>query len=1256
MEHDCRFFMQNARSAALCLTSLFLIASMMPFAAAIATFEEPTLKIDDSENHESQQPPAIKNLIGQKAFEDATPKTSSSSGRAACPSPSSLQSDGGSNGDAGADANTSRSLGTNPNSGATGTQGCVDATDTDDWYTVTTTAGKDVDVELVVPTGADFDLYLVDSTGNEYDYAWSEYDDPLEKVSTGGTSFSGVASTFYINVRAYSGDGQYTLRTWTNNTPPKPDLTITSITEPVSGQAGATVSVTYVVENIYNTTSDSFEVQFILSTDQTYDFLDELIDASEGEAALAENTSRTTTTNVQLPSNLANGTYYWLLFVDGYDNVTEHNESNNFLASDGVMLVGESCDDLHPNGVDDAGLGADAPNNESAASTSMGQNVTDSYTGCIDGIEGNDVFSFDVPANHTIEAQITLDQSVFFTVRLTDASSTSIDYVGSQGFVTTLGTDYDGIGGVYFVNITRSGTGVNWTMDIWTNYSTPKANLIINSVEPQSLTSSAGSTVLADIEINNTGTLLAPASTLTAWLSVDGALSDLDLELGNISIPSLDINESQMVQFSGSVPASAQGGNYTFIVMADSDELIDEKSEDDNEASANESILVDQKATACPTQNDGMSGSDAGEDETGAALLGQDVSMTITGCVHKDVDDADWFEVTVSPGLNLTVTLVNSPDQDADVYLRDSAGEWFDRGFLSGSNDETVTTESSTTYAGAGGTFYISVEAWLSLGVYTLVIETEGVDPNSFNCGQQNDVGLGQDAPSGNGINIGINPSMGGEGCFSGLDESDIFAFAINNNENFDFTFDADTSLPFTATLQDAAGNLVAYADNTSYGMVFQSLDTPYEGQTKDYTIIVDAGGASGLYNMSLNIVGSAPADVGIETLVCPGNHTSGEEVQVSWELISLRGPANDATIVIHVDLLDANGSEIARMVTTQANVTTQGNITFGADSEFYTTPDEASTGMYSCQITIDVNDDLAEGNEENNVMIGDAFMIQNEEELWANDVDRDGFNTTDTGDGIVDDCPTTFGESSIDRYGCADIDEDGVSNLNDFWPLDDSQALDTDLDSFGDNPLGTDGDQCPDVPGVANGEGGDGCPAAVVDEDGDGVNDAQDACLGTPTGTAVGADGCEIQDDGTTPVDNSTDNQSTGGENNTTLPGDDGNIDDDTVDDSDETAGPADVQSDSELFGMSPMVVYGIAGLVIVSLLSMLLLRGRSKGPTSAFAAQEKAYDAATLPASDPTITAEQLAYEQQLLASGYPADYARAYADQHFRPWLKN
>ncbi len=63
-------------------------------------------------------------------------------------------------------------------------------------------------------------------------------------------------------------------------------------------------------------------------------------------------------------------------------------------------------------------------------------------------------------------------------------------------------------------------------------------------------------------------------------------------------------------------------------------------------------------------------------------------------------------------------------------------------------------------------------------------------------------------------------------------------------------------------------------------------------------------------------------------------------------------------------------------------------------------------------------------------------------------------------------------------------------------------------------------------------------------------------------------------------------------------------------------------------------------------------------------FAAQDLAYAGygqqqqvvaqAPMAALDPSITAEQLAYEQQLTTAGYPADYARQYADQHFRPWL--
>lgn len=1184
-------------------------------------------------------------------FKEPQQKTTTG-GRAACVA----QSDAGTPGDAGSDANTSRSLGTNPNSGQSGVQGCVDSTDTEDWYEITTTAGKDVDVELVVPSGMDFDLYLMDSSGTIVDY--SESVTALEKVSTSGTSLSSNAGTFYIEVLVYSGDGQYSLRTWTNNTPPRPDLILSSIVEPSSGQPGSTVNVEYVVENIYNTTSDAFEVQFVLSTDQTYDFNDELIDTSQAEAALAENTSRTTTTQVLLPSNLANGTYYWLLFVDGYDNVTENNESNNFLASTGVMLVGDSCDDLHPNGQDDAGLGADAPQDEANASTPMGTNVTASYTGCIDGIDGNDVFSFNVPANHTLDATLILNESVAVYIELVDGNLGFIDYAYSfgttEGSVSTFGTSYDGVGGTYYVNLSRSGTGVDWSLDIWTNYSTPAPNLVIDNITAP-LIASAGNSITLDVEVNNTGTQLAPASLLTAWLSVEGTLADHDIEIGNMSVPALDINESGLFQFTLVIPSNTPGGNYSIIAMIDSDEQIDEKSESDNTAESFELILIDSKATSCPTQDDAMSGGDAGEDEATALYLGMDISTTIYACVHKDIDDDDWFEIEVSPGLNLTVTLVNSADQDADVYLHDDQGVWFERGFLGGSSDETVSTADSTGFSGTGGTFFISVQSWSSLGIYTLIIETEGVDSDSFNCGQQDDLGIGEDAPAGNGIDIGQNPTTSGEGCFSGFDESDVFSFTVNDGKNFQIEFTADSALAFTATLTDVSGNVIAYADNASYGTVFTSFGTEFEGKTKDYVLVIDSNGGAGFYNLSIEGLDSAPADIAISSLVCPTDHTSGSEVQITWELVSLRGNANAATITLYLDLIDLDGEEIGRIAVQTITVSGEYNTTFGSGGESYTTLEERVSGIYNCRLTIDVDNVLMESNESNNQAIGTPFFIQNEEELWANDVDRDGFNTTDSGDGIVDDCPTTYGDSTIDRVGCADLDGDGVSNLNDLWPFEPSQSLDTDGDSYGDNPEGLDGDACPEVAGVANGDGGDGCPAIDTDADNDGVEDINDQCPETPEGTVVGIDGCETDDGQTNQDENSTvdtnvtlgSNVTDGGEDNTN-PNEDGG--DDTTDGA---------QSNSEIFGMDTVTIGIIAGAIVIILFSLVLIvrgRGGNSGEDKLFEQQQMAYASITgLPAADPSITPEQLAYEQQLLAAGYPADYARTYADQHFRPWLK-
>ena len=90
----------------------------------------------------------------------------------------------------------------------------------------------------------------------------------------------------------------------------------------------------------------------------------------------------------------------------------------------------------------------------------------------------------------------------------------------------------------------------------------------------------------------------------------------------------------------------------------------------------------------------------------------------------------------------------------------------------------------------------------------------------------------------------------------------------------------------------------------------------------------------------------------------------------------------------------------------------------------------------------------------------------------------------------------------------------------------------------------------------------------------------------------------------------------------------------------------------------------FGIAiAIIVVLLLTVFFVMGRNSGKDD-FDVQQKAYADASYAAvaavsgfggADASITPEQLAYEQQLMAAGYPADYARAYADQHFRPWLK-
>jgi len=146
------------------------------------------------------------------------------------------------------------------------------------------------------------------------------------------------------------------------------------------------------------------------------------------------------------------------------------------------------------------------------------------------------------------------------------------------------------------------------------------------------------------------------------------------------------------------------------------------------------------------------------------------------------------------------------------------------------------------------------------------------------------------------------------------------------------------------------------------------------------------------------------------------------------------------------------------------------------------TQPDSCpSEEGYSTFGTYGCPDEDNDGASEGN----DAFP--DEPTQWQ-DLDGDGYGDNPNGT-QPDNCTTVIGVSYRDVYGCPDSDGDGASDINDLWVNDSSQWFDTDGDGRGDIRQGTDGDSCPTVFGTASLGNDRGC----VDTDGDGYADSED-------------------------------------------------------------------------------------------------------------------------------------------------------------------
>ena len=142
---------------------------------------------------------------------------------------------------------------------------------------------------------------------------------------------------------------------------------------------------------------------------------------------------------------------------------------------------------------------------------------------------------------------------------------------------------------------------------------------------------------------------------------------------------------------------------------------------------------------------------------------------------------------------------------------------------------------------------------------------------------------------------------------------------------------------------------------------------------------------------------------------------------------------------------------------------------------------------------------DLEDNDNDNDTVTNDADNCPKGIIDWrrntTNDNDADGClddreDDDDDNDGFkdfVDFCPTDEGSATIGMKGCPDFDGDGVADAEDAFFQDETQWSDGDGDGFGDNPVGTNPDDCPLFYGNSS-EDRVGC----VDTDGDGYSDPE--------------------------------------------------------------------------------------------------------------------------------------------------------------------
>ncbi|MEE2759241.1 MAG: CARDB domain-containing protein [Candidatus Thermoplasmatota archaeon] len=942
----------------------------------------------------------------------------------------------------------------------------------------------------------------------------------------------------------------------------------------------------------------------------------------------------------------------------GVDRVAEENTHPDALKqADRTMNTGARAP--CPAVQSDAGTAGDAGNTTATAKSQGSDPTVTNLDGCVDSTDDQDWYGIQVSANKDVVVVLRDfgdGTNVDFDLVVSDSTggnpATGTGYVDySMTYAATERVEFttnSTTAGMHYIQVWQYNGDGNYKLDVWTNNSVPKPDLAVNSISGPA-TAMAGDTVDVTYTIENFGpgdTNSSNPYDVVFILSTDDTYdwSDTIVE-SQIAGPYLTAGSNSVETSQVTIPADLESDDYHWIVWPDGWGNVSEADDlNNNNASSG---LTTISGMPCPNEDDASTGADVGETEAEAHDLGAGFTGVVTGCVAAG-DKGDLYKLSMGRGQNISVVLsADNWDADLDLRLWNATGgpsPGIDSSLTSSSN-ETVTT-ADTNADGAADTYYINVTHFSGLANYTLEIWTNGtIFVPAYDCGPDSDWGQSSyDAGSerSTAYDVGDNPESMGRGCMDPADTTDAYRFSLSGMQGTTIELESDNATDMHLELyhtENGMDEFVAESHMTNGVAVVDTTSIDFDDLNGNYFILITANETgeqwdTGWYNLSFTPIAEPLPDLAVHEVTCPVTaETTGYTANFVAQISSIGGPMDATPFAWEMTLVHEDGTVVMTLLQGSYSDALEGSDgIIDQDGEQVLLTNEISSGNYTCVLTVDGGNVITESNETNNVWTSLPFEIINEEELYADDVDRDGVPNE------VDGCPNTPGDSTMDRLGCQDADGDGYSNGGDVFIYEPTQWNDTDGDMFGDNngPGDYNGDDCPNEPGIASGTNGTGCPIWNPDADGDGIPDTTDQCADTPAGSTTNLVGCpDLDGDGVyEPTDVCPDTPA-GTEVDATGCSIDTPEEEEESGESGDTEGTTDSGSGTLLY----IIIAAAAVLLLVVILgaTVMLRSGGGSDPT------EQAWATAISP--------EQQAYEQQLVGMGYTADQARAYASQYFQ-----